>query len=292
MTVSEQAAIIVLLQRRGRRRWSEISAEVEERGSALAVLRDGVGQRNLWPDDLGSELESAQRSIDSWKREGMNFASLLNDDYPNQLLTIHQRPPFVMWSGRRDQHDARGVAVVGTRTPSEKGLRQARSMASKLARRGVPVISGLARGIDTAAHLGALEAGGRTVAVLGNGLRVAYPPENRGLQERLFAEGMVLSQFFPDVHPSRVTFPMRNAIMSGYAAATVVIEATFTSGARMQARLALEHGRPIFLMESLREHEWARHYGSRPGAQFVDTADDVMSALDRMPEPVGELVWA
>ena len=153
------------------------------------------------------------------------------------------------------------------------------------------VVSGLAEGIDTAAHTAAIAAGGRTVAVIGTGLRRAYQSVNAGLQDRIAREHLVLSQFWPDAGPTKTSFPMRNAVMSGYAAATVVIEAAWKSGARMQARLALEHGRPVFLHESLLQHDLAREYQTR-GAIVVTTADDVLAALDERLSPQVELVWS
>src|SRR5204862_5457985 len=135
---------------------------------------------------------------------------------------IHQRPPFLMWRGSSSERDARGVAIVGTRKATPQGRERAEELAAGLARRGVTVVSGLAAGIDTAAHLGALDAGGRTVAVIGTGLGRAYPAENRALQDEVARRGMVLSQFWPDAPAGQHTFPMRNATMSGYGLATVV----------------------------------------------------------------------
>ncbi|WP_196449157.1 DNA-processing protein DprA [Planomonospora sp. ID82291] len=134
--------------------------------------------------------------------------------------------------------DRRAIAVVGTRQASEQGLRIASAVARELALNKVTVVSGLARGIDIAVHRAALEAGGRTVAVIGTGINRFYPSENRALQQRIAQEGAVVSQFWPDAPPSKQSFPMRNAVMSGYAAATVVVEAPWKSGARIQARLA------------------------------------------------------
>jgi DNA processing protein len=155
----------------------------------------------------------------------------------------------------------------------------------------VTVVSGLAEGIDTAAHRAALDHGGRTVAVIGTGLRNVYPASNRPLQDRIGREHLVLSQFWPDASPTKTSFPMRNAVMSGYAAATVVIEAGWKSGARMQARLALEHGRPVFLHESLLGHDWAQDY-ERRGAVVVSSADDVLKELHEMLAVADELVWS
>lgn len=235
-------------------------------------------------------MERAQAAIDQWTEQGLQLVAMLEADYPPQLLTIHQRPPFLFYRGSLDPRDAAGVAIVGTRRPTRQGLTRARDIAAGLAERGVSVVSGLADGIDTAAHTAALAAGGRTVAVIGTGRLRSYPASNAALQERIATEHLVLSQFWPGAAPTKTSFPMRNAVMSGYAAATVVIEAAWKSGARMQARLALEHGRPVFLHESLLQHDWARDYLAR-GATVVGSAQDVLAALDeRLNTDVG-LVW-
>ena len=294
--MTERAALLALL--RDAKRWAAVTESVEERGSALEVLRENHGAQLLLLDGAGPAsdgdlgISARESEIREWEREGMRFVTILDADYPPQLLGIHQRPPFVMWRGRPLATDSSGVAIVGTRRASPSGLARARTLAHGLAERGVTIVSGLAEGIDTAAHLSALEAHGRTVAVIGTGLRRAYPHENTGLQERIAHEGLVLSQFLPDAPPTRTSFPMRNAVMSGYAAATVVVEASWKSGARMQARLALEHGRTLFLLESLLEHDWAREYASRPGAIVVDTVDDVERQLARATQQAAELVWA
>jgi len=147
------------------------------------------------------------------------------------------------------------------------------------------VASGLAAGIDSAAHRAALDRGGRTVAVIGTGLRRSYPAQNADLQRRIATECAVISQFWPDAPPTKRSFPMRNAVMSGFALATVVVEASHTSGARMQARLALEHGRPVFLLESLLEHEWAREYAERPGTHVVRAPEEITTLVDRLTSP-------
>ncbi|MHB1739758.1 MAG: DNA-processing protein DprA [Actinomycetes bacterium] len=296
--LTEQAALLALLRER-RSGWGVVADDVESCGSALAVLERearGAGQGDLLtqedPGNPEQRLQAARNAIADWKAQGLELVTLLDDGYPAQLLTIHQRPPFLFHRGRLDPTDAGGVAVVGTRTPSGRGVDRAASIAAGLARRGVTVISGLAAGIDTAAHTGALQAGGRTVAVIGTGLLTHYPAKNRRLQDRIGSEHLVLSQFWPEAAPTKSSFPMRNAVMSGYAAATVVVEAAYRSGARMQARLALEHGRPVFLLDTLLEHEWARSYARRPGTYVVRDAGEVLATLDEVLAPPGELVWA
>ena len=176
-----------------------------------------------------------------------------------------------------------------------RGVPQVGDLAAGLAARGVPVISGLAAGIDTAAHTTALAAGGRAVAVIGTGIDRAYPAQNAALQEEIATKGLLISQFLPGAPPTKTSFPMRNAVMSGYALATVVIEAAYQSGARMQARLALQHGRHVFLMRSLLQHDWARGYAERPGVTIVDNAEHVFDGPQRLAAQSAEsteLVWA
>ncbi|MGH2894829.1 MAG: DNA-processing protein DprA, partial [Solirubrobacteraceae bacterium] len=201
----------------------------------------------------------------------------------------HDRPPILFVSGRLTAPDARSIAIVGARRASSAGLTAATRLSDALARAGYVVISGLAAGIDTAAHEAALAAAGRTVAVIGTGLRHSYPPQNAALQRRITAEGAVVSQFWPDAPPTRKSFPRRNAVMSGLALGTVVVEASFRSGARLQARLALAHGRPVFLWRTLLDEPWAREVAQRPGVHVISEPAQVMETIERLnasDEPV------
>ena len=180
------------------------------------------------------------------------------------------------------------MAVVGTRKPSPTGQSRAGRLARELVKNGVTVVSGLAAGIDTAADTSTLEAGGRTIAVIGTGVTRVYPAENRGLMERIEQSGTIVSQFWPSTPPATWTFPRRNVVMSGIAQGTAVIEATSTSGAKMQARLALEHGKRAFLLRTLvTEQPWARKYVAERGAiEVADVGDIVkwLAAPDRIKE--------
>jgi DNA protecting protein DprA len=188
--------------------------------------------------------------------------------------------------GTLQPDDAYSVAVVGTRHASPDGLVRAEKLAGRLVAEGVTVLSGLARGIDTAAHEGCLAAGGRTIAVLGSGIRRVYPPENAALARRITASGALVSQFWPDAPPASHTFPRRNVVMSGMGQGTIVVEASETSGAKMQARLAIEHGKQVFLLASLvADRPWARWYLARPGVVEVSEVRDIIRAL-RSPAQV------
>lgn len=292
--IEETAAVIALL-RRGDRLWHHYAALIEETGSAAAVLRgDHESNEEHKPlvlfesapeprgDERAADLDEIAREIISWQDEGMRILTVLDDEYPPNLRTIHNRPPLVFVRGELRASDSHSIAVVGTRRVSTRGRAAATSVANDLSESGFVITSGLAEGVDTAAHLAALTHGSRTVAVIGTGLRRCYPAQNRELQERIAREGAVISQFWPDAPPTKSSFPMRNVVMSGFALATVVIEASHTSGARMQARIALEHGRPVFLLSSLLEHEWARAYADRPGAHVIDSAADVASVVERL----------
>ena len=283
----ETAALIALL-RRGDRAWHHYAEIVEARGSALAVLQEGAPDEldvpTLFPpvDREDVDLDAIVAEVDGWRAEGIAVLTVLNERYPQNLRSIHDRPPLLFVRGTLSDADERSVAVVGTRQATDAGIAHAREVAGGLVDAGYTVVSGLATGIDTAAHLGALDRAGRTLAVIGTGLRRTYPAANAPLQQRIAAESAVISQFWPDAPPSKRTFPMRNVVMSGLARGTVVIEASHTSGARMQARFALEHGRPVFLLASLLEHVWAREHAERPGTYVVEDAGEIVEHVERL----------
>lgn len=278
--LSERAALVALL-RHGRRSWSEYARLVEEAGSATAPL---IAEQDTL---LGADDRVAARAdIEGWRARGFELLTVLDSGYPDNLRAVHDRPPFVFVQGELAAQDRQAIAVIGSRKASNRGLDAARRLAAVLVDRGYVVVSGLATGIDTAAHRTALARNGRTIAVIGNGLCRAYPPQNAELQARIGHEGAVISQFWPDSPPSRRSFPMRNAVMSGLSLATVVVEAGPTSGARLQARLALHHGRPVFLPEPLvRAQPWAREFARRPGTYVVRSPADIADTVARLTAP-------
>jgi DNA processing protein len=203
-----------------------------------------------------------------------------DDDYPANLRMIHNRPPFLMGRGSLGRDDERAVAVVGTRQASAEGRKAAYEIGRQLAEQSVTVISGLAEGIDTSAHRGALAAGGRTVAVFGTGIEIVYPAKNRALADAVASSGACVSQFWPSTRGARWTFPVRNLVTSGLSLGTVVVEAGETSGARLQAEAALRHGKRVFLLDRLaRAQPWARAIASRPDVVAVDSVDQVVAAI-------------
>lgn len=289
----EDAALIALL-RRGDRPWHQYAQLAESAGSAVAILEgryvdpDEAEPLLLFPQEAAPEpvdLDAICHEIEAWEAEGMTFSTVLHDDYPVNLRSVHNRPPFLFVRGEVRPEDERSIAVVGTRRPTARGLDDARLVTTGLVAADYTIVSGLAEGIDGSAHRAALELGGRTVAVVGTGLRHTYPASHARLEQEVAATGAVVSQFWPDAPPTRTSFPMRNVVMSGLALATVVIEATARSGAKMQARFALEHGRHVFLHRSLLDHTWARDYANRPGTSVVDSADEIVEQLERLTAP-------
>lgn len=276
MSSGSEAAALVALLRAAKRPLREYAELLEQGGSAAQLLE---AEQGLLAPVL---LEGAASDVAAWRQEGIRPVTLLDPKYPPNLRAVHDRPPLLFVAGELEPRDARSVAVIGTRKPSTEGIRVARAVAEALVADGFTVVSGLAAGIDTVAHTTALERGGRTVAVIGTGLGHAYPAENAQLQRRIAQTGVVISQFWPEQGPDRGNFPRRNAVMSGIALANVVIEATHTSGSRTQARLALAHGRPVFLMAQLLEQQWAREVAARPGAHVVRSAEEVPSIVERL----------
>jgi DNA processing protein len=275
----------------------KLCALLEYFGSAVDLLPRELGgaQIELLPMMLNAigfdQIRAAKQQVDEWRHSGYYVRTVLDPLYPSNLQAVFDKPPLLFILGQWvDELDSRAVAIVGTRNPSDDGRKRAFKLAKAFASAGVTVLSGLAKGIDASAHRGALDAGGRTVAVLGTGVTRRYPRENTMLADDILAAGgALLSQFFPLQPPTKWTFPVRNLTMSGLSLATVVIEAGVTSGAKMQAEAALVHGRPVFLPTSLvRSHEWARNLVERGhrGALAIEvaSADDVIDRLEHKPE--------
>lgn len=275
----EGAALVALLRERpGKRTWADITAEVIEAGSAVAVWESLVPARLM---NVGNRepITTAAEDIAGWTQDGTRFLTVLDSDYPARLRSIHQAPPVLFTRGGLRDNDL-AVSVVGSRKASDRGLKIARSVVESLVGQGISVVAGLAAGVDTAAHVAALAAGGRTVAVIGTGINRQYPATNRGLHSEIVERGLLMSQFWPDAPPQKHTFLMRNATMSGYGLATVVVEAGEISGARAQARMAVAHGRPVVLTDLVVERsEWAKALLGRPGVYEAASTADVIAVV-------------
>lgn len=215
------------------------------------------------------------------KAAGAHLVTMEDPSYPEPLAEIYDPPLVLFVRGELRESDVRAIALVGTRKPSPYGLRMAEQLGRELGARGICVISGLAAGIDAAAHRTAIEAGGRTIAVLGCGVDVVYPKENADLYELIAQHGAVISQFPMGMKPLAGNFPYRNRIVSGLAMGTVVIEAPMASGALITARTAAEQGREVFAVPGqvgIRNAEGC-HALIKQGAKLCESADDILVEL-------------
>ena len=282
-SLDERAALVALLITRPEgRSWPDLTALVLERGDVESLL-DEMDPTELFasPEQLAIR-QDALAEVKDWESEGLEFVTILDGRYPASIREIHQAPPFLFASGELRLDDP-AVSVVGSRKASTHGLAMATNISRALVDMDISVIAGLAVGIDTAAHTAALEAGGRTVAVVATGIRMQYPAASRDLHFQIASEGLLLSQFWPDAHPQKHTFLMRNATMSGYGLATVVVEAGEHSGARAQARMAVEHGRPVILTDLVvSSTEWGRALVGRPGVTVASSIEEVQATVSEI----------
>jgi DNA processing protein len=212
---------------------------------------------------------------------GVTVLTYWDARYPKRLRNTYGYPPLLYVRGHLTEADEPAVAVVGSRRASSYGRRMAHKMAFDLAQRGLTVVSGLARGIDCTAHRGALAGRGRTVAVLGSGIDVVYPPENRNLAEQIAQNGAVVSEFPPGTRPEAGHFPRRNRIISGLSLGVLVVEARVQSGALLTARLALDQGGEVFAIPGSVDHPGSQgpHRLIQEGAKLVQEVEDILEEL-------------
>ncbi|MBN2491863.1 MAG: DNA-processing protein DprA [Planctomycetes bacterium] len=266
----------------------------------LAAFRRGLVatlEAAGWPAADAAELAAAaaRRPVEeecaAAAAAGIRILTREDGDYPLLLREVKGAPPVLYVRGSLDAgRDAPAVAVVGTRRPTPYGRNVARQLGRQLGRAGITVVSGLARGVDAAAHEGALEGGGRTVAVLGCGLDRCYPPEHDRLLEAVARAGAVLSEFPLGSLPLAGNFPRRNRIISGLVRGVVVVEAAERSGSLITARLALEQGREVFAVPGPITSAVSRgaHALLRQGARLVGGAEDIFEELGLGVAPPAE----
>ena len=263
-------------------------------GSAEGVLRArpsdlervvGVGPHLA--REIAGALELGEWEKERGRMEEFGAWFLTEDDvvYPRLLRTLPNGPLGLFVNGSLVEGDSHAVAIVGSRKTTVYGMETAKRMAFQLASAGWTVISGLARGIDTAAHQGALAAGGRTVAVIGSGLADLYPPENEALADRVRGAGAVVSEFPMRFPPNPQTFPYRNRIVAGWCQALLVVEAGLQSGALITANLAGEYGRTVLAVPGPIDRPTS-HGANRliqQGAKLVQTVEDILEELEQLP---------
>ena len=222
-----------------------------------------------------------ERELEWIHEYGCQIVTLYDDAYPSRLKEI-DTPPLVLYiRGELTSEDALSISLVGSRDAKDYGRKVGYRLSFQLAQRGLTVVSGLAKGIDTSAHRGALEAGGRTIAVMGNGLSFIYPATNSDLAEKITTSGALISEFPMRVKPKPRNFPRRNRVISGLTLGTVVVEASNRSGALITARLAGEQGREVFAVpgEIFSELSTGTHKLINNGAKLINTVDDLLNEL-------------
>lgn len=265
--------------------WCAIDTAAELRAGRLPrdVLERQLSAR--WPTDRGRRdtlLGRAAAALARAADRGLVPLTWSDARYPAALLTIVDWPAVLWMRGDADAFSHPAVAIVGSRAGSPYALAVAERLAADLASRGVAIVSGLARGVDSAAHRGAVSAPGATIAVLGSGADVIYPPEHAALAGEIAASGgAIVSELAPGTPPLKRFFPQRNRIISGIARAVVVVEAGERSGSLITARLALEQGRDVLAVPGnvLSGRNRGAHALLRDGAKIVETADDILEEL-------------
>ncbi len=241
---------------------------------------DGMSRRLVNAIRRHSISDQVKKELDLVSQKGYRIVTLSDPEYPPLLLQTPDPPPFFYVFGNLGA-SAKSIAVVGSRNPTRYGISTAMQLCKDLALLKITVISGMARGIDTAAHEGALAGGGKTVAVLGSGLEKVYPSENQKLFHRIAENGAAISEFPLNAHPEAYHFPIRNRVISGMSLGTVVVEAGQKSGALITAQLALEQGREVFAVPG-NIHSFksiGAHKLIKQGAKLVENAKDIIEEL-------------
>ena len=270
-------------------------ALMEHFGTAEAVLAASPSQLRTVPGigpKLSRAIVSGRDAIDVkaelriCREHGISIIPEVDPHFPRLLHEIHDPPAILFVHGDLVPDDAMAIAIVGTRHATNYGLRQAERLAGGLTRAGLTVVSGLARGIDAAAHRGALNAGGRTLAILASGVLNIYPPEHKELAEEVRASGAVISENPPHNEPVSGAFPQRNRLITGLSLGVVVVEAAERSGALISARHAMEQGREVFAVPGRVDSRASRgcHRLIRDGAKLVECVDDVLEELGPLVE--------
>ena len=246
----------------------------------LANIR-GIGTakaKNIKGYSEWGKIDAQLKKLDA---TGIKIITFSDKDYPETLKNIEDAPIVLYIKGTIQKEDRYAVAVVGSRKYSSYGKLAAEKLSSELSSMGFTIVSGMARVIDTLAHTAAVKSGGRSIAVLGSGIDVPYPPENRGLMEKLSGSGCVISEFPPGTLPERENFPKRNRIISGLSLGVLVVEATADSGSLITATYAVEQGKEVFAVPG--NINSANSKGTndliKKGAKLVQSAEDVIEEL-------------
>lgn len=231
----------------------------------------------------------AQQQLSRVNKAGGRVITYWDNIYPEQLRTIYDPPPFLFMLGNLEENDMYSIGIVGTRQPTDYGVALAETFGREFARLGIVVVSGLARGIDTVAHSATLKHGGRTIAVIGSGVDVMYPRENKALSVHIARSGAVLSEYAMGAKPDAVNFPRRNRLISGLSLGTLVIETDVTGGAMITANMALDQNREVFAVPGNINSKRSRGCNMliREGkAKLVENIQDILAELSNKLRPL------
>lgn len=263
--------------------WSELRQKVSE-FQIEEIFDEYFGDR-LLKFDIDEAISQSFQEISELKKKGIEVATVLSPEYPPQLRQVHDNPPLLFLRGKIDPQDSKSVAVVGTRTPSAPAILFASNLAKKLGELKIPLVSGLARGIDSVAMKSSVDAGNRTIGVIGTGLDKYYPPENKELQDEIAQNYLLISQFEPQASPTKRSFPMRNVVMSGFSGVTVIVEAGEHSGTKIQSRAAIGHGRPLVITKAVAtQTHWGAELAAseRANLRVVSDVDGALTAISEL----------
>ncbi len=229
-------------------------------------------------------IDYGYRLIEWAEKHNYDIVTLLDPDYPTALRELYDPPPFLFMAGTIIESDNLAIAIVGSRSATDYGKTTASTLAGELSRNGVTIISGMAVGVDSASHRGALAVGGRTIAVLGSGIDVIYPRENKTLYGQITENGAVISEFFPGTDPDPGHFPRRNRVIAGLSRAVVVVEAGGKSGALLTADLALSQGKNLFAVPGNLSSKLSAGTNDliKSGAHLLTSIDDIFSILPKL----------
>ncbi len=260
-------------------------------GSAERVFRTSASEL-AEAGGIGEKLARSIKSFDEWdrvdgevekiKKSGFGFIPLNDPQYPEHLLQIYNPPPYLLAKGKLLPRDRVSIAIVGSRIPDKYGRTVTETISGKLAALGVTIVSGMARGIDSIAQEEALKKGGRTIAVLGSGVDVVYPPENTKLYRDISGNGAVLSEFLIGTPPMPQNFPRRNRIISGISLGVVVVQASDKSGSLISASFALDQNKEVFAVPGNVDRKLSRgtNWLIKKGARLVETVDDILNEIE------------
>jgi DNA processing protein len=253
--------------------FSASQKELERIPDIGRVVAQNIKKFNYWDDVEKQSLRIGKDRI--------RFITINSPEYPSNLKNIYDPPPYLFLKGEIKKDDQKALAIVGTRVPSTYGRLITEKISSELAGKGITIISGFARGIDSLSHHYALEANGRTIGVFGSGLDVIYPPENKKLADEIEKNGALISEFLLGTQPEGTNFPKRNRLISGLSLGVIIIEAGIKSGALLTAQLALDQGREVFAVPgniSSKGSEGA-NWLIKKGAVLVTKAEDILEEL-------------